>query len=57
LFFIYRFKNSNFLTQQAKSALTDVEAEFEQHRRRSLEREQKISRELQDVINKNKKGA
>lgn len=56
LFFIYRFKNSNFLTQQAKSALTDVEAEFEQHRRRSLEREQKISRELQDVINKNKKG-
>ena len=57
LFFIYRFKNSNFLTQQAKSALTDVETEFEQHRRRSLEREQKISRELQDVINKNKKGA
>ncbi|MFD2586858.1 tRNA (guanine-N1)-methyltransferase [Croceitalea marina] len=57
LFFIYRFKNSNFLTQQAKSALADVEAEFEQHRRRSLEREQKISRELQDEINKNKKGA
>jgi len=57
LFFIYRFRNSNFLTQQAKSALTDVETEFEQHRRRSLEREQKISRELQDEINKNKKGA
>jgi septal ring factor EnvC (AmiA/AmiB activator) len=57
LFFIYRFRNSNFLTQQAKSALSDVEAEFEQHRRRSLEREQKISRELQDEINKNKKGA
>ncbi|WP_394971500.1 tRNA (guanine-N1)-methyltransferase [uncultured Croceitalea sp.] len=57
LFFIYRFKNSNFLTQQAKSALADVEGEFEQHRRRSLEREQKISRELQDEINKNKKGA
>jgi tetrahydromethanopterin S-methyltransferase subunit B len=57
LFFIYRFRNSNFLTQQAKSALADVEAEFEQHRRRSLEREQKISRELQDEINKNKKGA
>ena len=56
LFFIYRFKNSNFLTQQAKSALADVEGEFEQHRRRSLEREQKISRELQDEINKNKKG-
>lgn len=57
LFFIYRFKNSNFLTQQAKSALADVEGEFEQHRRRALEREQKISRELQDEINKNRKGA
>ncbi|GMN09145.1 hypothetical protein MTsPCn9_03990 [Croceitalea sp. MTPC9] len=57
LFFIYRFKNSNFLTQQAKSALADVEEEFEQHRRRALEREQKISRQLQDEINKNKKGA
>ena len=56
LFFIYRFRNSNFLTQQAKSALADVESEFEQHRRRSLEREQKISRELQDEINKNNKG-
>ena len=56
LFFIYRFKNSNFLTQQAKSALVDVETEYEQHRRRSLEREQKVSRQLQDEINKNKKG-
>ena len=57
LFFIYRFKNSNFLTQQAKSALADVENEFEQHRRRALEREQKISRQLQDEINKSRKGA
>lgn len=56
LFFIYRFRKSNFLTQQSKVALADLEAEFEQHRRRSLEREQKIRRELQDEINKNKKG-
>lgn len=54
--FIYKFKNSNALTQQAKLALADVEEEFEQHRRRALEREQKISRKLQDEINKNKKG-
>ncbi|MEW2922338.1 tRNA (guanine-N1)-methyltransferase [Muricauda sp. ANG21] len=55
LFFIYRFKNSNFLTQQAKSALADLEQEYEQHRRRALEREQKISRQLQDELNKQKK--
>ncbi|RNC89817.1 MAG: tRNA (guanine-N1)-methyltransferase [Allomuricauda sp.] len=55
LFFIYRFRNSNFLTQQAKASLADLEQEFEQHRRRALEREQKISRQLQDELNKNKK--
>jgi len=56
LLFIYKFKNSNTLTQQAKLNLEDVEQEFEEHRRRALEREQKISRKLQDEINKNKKG-
>ena len=53
--FIYKFRNSNALTQQAKSALVDLEEEYEQHRRRALEREQKISRKLQDELNKNKK--
>ncbi|WP_350285523.1 tRNA (guanine-N1)-methyltransferase [uncultured Croceitalea sp.] len=56
ILFVYKFKNSNALTQSAKAALADVEEEFEQHRRRALEREQKISRKLQDEINKNKKG-
>ncbi len=55
--FIYKFKNSNMLTQQAKVSLADLEEEYEQHRRRALEREQKISRELHDERNKNKKGA
>ncbi|MBS9463126.1 tRNA (guanine-N1)-methyltransferase [Flagellimonas sp. 389] len=55
LFFIYRFRNSNFLTHQAKTALADVEKEYEEHRRRALEREQKISRQLQDELNKQKK--
>ncbi len=53
--FVYRFRNSNALTLQAKTALADLEEEYEQHRRRALEREQKISRKLQDEINKNKK--
>lgn len=55
LLFIYKFRNSNVLTNQAKTALADVEKEFEDHRRRALEREQKISRQLQDELNKNKK--
>lgn len=57
ILFVYKFKNSNTLTQQAKLALADVEGEFEEHRRRALEREQKISRKLQDEINKNKKSS
>ncbi|MEN8787885.1 MAG: tRNA (guanine-N1)-methyltransferase [Flavobacteriaceae bacterium] len=55
LLFIYKFRNSNFLTQEAKSKLSDLEVEYENHRRRALEREQKISRQLQDEINKYKK--
>ncbi len=53
--FIYKFRRSNVLTQEAKTALTEVETEYEDHRRRALEREQKISRQLQDEINKYKK--
>ncbi len=55
LLFIYKFRNSNFLTQEAKTKLSDLEVEYENHRRRALEREQKISRQLQDEINKYKK--
>ncbi|APQ15827.1 tRNA (guanine-N1)-methyltransferase [Maribacter hydrothermalis] len=53
--FIYKFRNSNILTQEAKQNLSDLEIEYEDHRRRSLEREQKISRQLQDELNKHKK--
>ncbi len=55
LFFIYKFRQSNILTQEAKTSLTEVEEEYENHRRRALEREQKISRQLQDEINKYRK--
>ncbi|EZH72034.1 hypothetical protein ATO12_24155 [Aquimarina atlantica] len=54
-FFIYKFKNSNTITLQAKKALAETEAEFEDHRRRALEREQKVMRKLQDEINKQRK--
>ncbi|TMM53632.1 tRNA (guanine-N1)-methyltransferase [Maribacter algarum] len=55
LFFMYKFRRSNILTQEAKTSLSEVEEEYEDHRRRALEREQKISRQLQDEINKYKK--
>ncbi|MBM1107527.1 tRNA (guanine-N1)-methyltransferase [Aurantibacter crassamenti] len=55
LFFMYKFRSSNILTQEAKSNLSELETEYEDHRRRALEREQKISRQLQDEINKYKK--
>jgi len=54
LFFIYKFKNSNAVTRQAKISLSETEEEFEEHRRIALEREQKVRRQLQDEINKQK---
>ncbi|MEH6536297.1 MAG: tRNA (guanine-N1)-methyltransferase [Psychroserpens sp.] len=55
LFFIYKFKNSNSTTKQAKQTLAETEEEFEEHRRNALEREQKVRRQLQDMINEQKK--
>ncbi|MCW5516511.1 tRNA (guanine-N1)-methyltransferase [Muriicola sp. Z0-33] len=55
LLFIFRFRRSNILTQIAKSNLSELETEYEDHRRRALEREQRISRQLQDEINRYKK--
>ena len=54
LYFFYLFKNSNILTEAAKQNLLDVEKEFEQHRKKSIEREQKLRRELLNEINKNR---
>jgi len=54
-FFIIKFKNSNAITVNARKTLSEVEEEFEEHRKRALEREQKVRRQLQDEINKQKK--
>jgi len=53
-FFIYKFKNSNIVTSESKSNLEDVENEFNLFRKKGLEREQKLRRELLDEINKNR---
>jgi len=54
LFFAYKFKSSNSITKEANTKLAETEQEFEEHRKRALEREQQVRRKLQDEINKNK---
>lgn len=54
IFFVYKFNNSNVVTKEAKLALAEMEEEFEEHRKVALEREQKVRRQLQDEINKQK---
>jgi hypothetical protein len=55
IFFIYKFNNSNNITREANKNLAEIEEEFDEHRRTALEREQKVRRQLQDEINKQKK--
>ncbi len=52
--FIGRFKRSNAITIDANKAKVEIEEEYENHRQRALEREQKLRRELQDELNKQK---
>ena len=46
-----RFKSANRITQKTKLAYTDLENEFEEHRRRTREKETDIKRELQTAVN------
>lgn len=55
LFFISRFNMSNSITTQVKLDLKELDEEFETHRKTALEREQKVRRQLQDELNKQKK--
>ncbi|WP_040279943.1 hypothetical protein [Psychroserpens damuponensis] len=55
LFFIFKYRNSNAITKQSNKSLAEIEEEFEEHRRNALEREQKVRRQLQDMINEQKK--
>lgn len=51
-FFVFRFSNSNVVTKKAKEDLQELEDEFATHKKKSLDREQKLRRQLQDEINK-----
>ena len=52
--FVLRFKSSNSATKEARRKLEETETEYKDYRRIALEREQKVRRQLQDEINKNK---
>tara|TARA_Y100000034_G_scaffold7140_1_gene7924 strand:- start:48500 stop:49045 length:546 start_codon:yes stop_codon:yes gene_type:complete len=54
IYFIYQFSNSNIVTKNALRSLEEVEKEFDTHRKKTLEREQKLRRQLHDEINKNR---
>ncbi|GGG75610.1 hypothetical protein GCM10007415_04080 [Parapedobacter pyrenivorans] len=51
-FYVYRFNQSHVVTKDTKKAIEDLQGEFEQHRKKAMEKEQKLKRQLQDEINK-----
>ena len=50
----YKYKSSHDITKSTKQKLTEVEADFDAHRKKSLVNEQLLRRKLQDEINKNR---
>jgi len=52
--FIIRFKRSNIITVNANKGKDEIEEEYEDYRQKAIEREQKLRRELQDELNKQK---
>lgn len=55
--FVVRFKRSHVHTKEARKSLADLEKEFDAYRAKSLEKEQRLGRLLQDEKNKQLKMA
>ncbi|MCG8819296.1 hypothetical protein G1K72_00500 [Tenacibaculum finnmarkense] len=51
-FFIFKFNSSHSITKEKKELLVGLEEELEQYKRSSIDKEQKLRRQLQDEINK-----
>jgi len=51
-FYIYRYNQSHVVTTDTRKAIDELQAEFDQHRKKAMEKEQKLKRQLQDEINK-----
>jgi hypothetical protein len=54
LFFIYKYRNSNRLTQAANKSLSETQLEFSSYQKNALKRQQELNRKLQDEILKKK---
>tara|TARA_B110001450_G_scaffold194464_1_gene182759 strand:+ start:269 stop:844 length:576 start_codon:yes stop_codon:yes gene_type:complete len=54
-YFVFKFKKSMALTKEAQRVLIESEQALEIHQKKSLVKEQKLRRQLQDEINKQKK--
>lgn len=51
-FYIYRYNQSHIVTNDTKKAIEELQEEFDQHRKKAMEKEQKLKRQLQDELNK-----
>lgn len=51
-FFIYRHRQSHVVTIDTRHALEELRQEFDLHRKKAMEREQKLNRQLVDEMNK-----
>ncbi len=56
IFYIYRFNQGHVVTRDAQKAFDDLQTEFDQHRKKAMEKEQKLKRQLQDEINRKSGG-
>ena len=52
-YFVFRFKRSHIVTTKARNSYAKTKEEFDAFRQKTLEKEQKLMRELQDELNKN----
>ena len=51
-FFFFQYRTRNDITAKVRKTLTETQEEFDQYKKRAIEREQKLKRELQDELNK-----
>jgi preprotein translocase subunit SecF len=51
-YFYFRFRSRNGVTSRVEKLLLETQEEFDQYKKRAIEREQKLKRELQDELNK-----
>lgn len=52
LFFIQRYKSNLQIAKESKETAEEIREEYNQHRKKAMEREQKLKRDLQDELNK-----